>query len=53
MAPYALQHSGGYHISDGPQKHLEIEDSPTYTWVSGVSRKMYLLQSRRLNGHHA
>jgi hypothetical protein len=50
MAPCALQHSGGYHISDGQQKHLKIADNPTYTRGSGMSRKMYLLQARRLNG---
>jgi hypothetical protein len=30
-----------------------MTDGPTYTWGSGLSRKMYLLQARRLNARQA
>jgi hypothetical protein len=52
-APCALQHRGECHVSDGQSKHLEMTDGPTYTWGSGLSRKMYLLQARRLNARQA
>jgi hypothetical protein len=52
-APYALRHTAEYHVSDGQKKHLEMAEGPTYTWGTGLSRKMYLLRARRLNGRQA
>ena len=52
-APYALQHRGECHVSDGQRKHREMADDSIYTWGSGLSRKMYLLRARRLKGRQA